>query len=282
MNMSKLSRVIGHGITLFFVALGVGFLVLGLNDGLNAWLDSNSTCTGGSCPDGGVRATFMILGISFIAAGLIGSVAVELVVRKTSGFLSQVSATPVSASSVTDAPVSVTPAMETIGDLLESRGIHLTGKLGAIANIHPQVIDLRGQRPGNAPTDPAAIGDYLKSFGISIDQDRLQNARVIQTSNVLQPEAVTVATSEPAVTETASLRESATIVRKRDRGETVGDQRLLELELEVTPVGRVPYRVTIASLVRESLAGLLIEGATLNVRVEEHNPNAVTIDWSEN
>jgi hypothetical protein len=77
-------------------------------------------------------------------------------------------------------------------------------------------------------------------------------------------------------------RESATIVRKKDRGETTGNQRLLELELEVHPVGKVPYRVQLASLVRESLAGLLIEGSNVNVRVDPGNPNNVTIDWSEN
>ena len=77
-------------------------------------------------------------------------------------------------------------------------------------------------------------------------------------------------------------RETATIVRKHDRGETAGNQRLLELDLEVLPAGRVPYRVKVASLVRSSLAGLLIEGSTLNVRVDPHDRNSVTIDWAEN
>ena len=40
--------------------------------------------------------------------------------------------------------------------------------------------------------------------------------------------------------------ERASIVRKRDRGATAANQRLLELELEVQPVGGVPYRVKIA------------------------------------
>jgi hypothetical protein len=77
-------------------------------------------------------------------------------------------------------------------------------------------------------------------------------------------------------------RERATIVRKRDRGATAGGQRLVEFELEVQPAGKAPYRVEVASLVRESLAGLLIEGSSLNVRVEPTDENRVSIEWGEN
>ena len=88
--------------------------------------------------------------------------------------------------------------------------------------------------------------------------------------------------TSPSAPQSAGARETATIVRKKDRGSTAGNQRLLELEIEVTPVGKVPYRVTVPTLVRESLAGLLIEGSSLNVRVDPHDKNNVTIDWSEN
>lgn len=280
--MSKLSRILGHGTALSFIAMGVGFLALGLNEQFRGWFEANSTCNGGSCPDGGIRTTFMILGISFIAVGVISSVVVEFALRKTSRLLSRLSAVPVAASGVTSSPASAAPTIETIGELLESRGIHLSESLGGIASIRPQVIDLRGQRAGASEADPDAIGDYLKMFGISIDPDKLRNARIIGESAPSHPENVATAPTESASPGTNFRRETATIVHKRDRGETAGNQRLLELELEVTPIGRVPYRVTVASLVRESLADLLIEGATLNVRVGDHDPNGVTIDWSEN
>ena len=280
--MSKFSRVLGHGTALLFIAMGLGFVALGLNERFGSWLDANSACNGGSCPDGAVRTTFLILGISFIAVGVIISVAVEFALRKTSRILSRVSAVPVAASPVTSSPVSAAPTIETIGELLESRGIHLSESLGELASIRPQVIDLRGQRSGGAPADPVAIGDYLKMFGISVDPAKLRNAQIIGGSDLVQAETLASVPPEFAPPAANLLRETATIVHKRDRGETVGNQRLLELELEVTPIGRVPYRVTVASLVRESLAGLLIEGATVNVRVDEHNPDAVTIDWSEN
>jgi len=77
-------------------------------------------------------------------------------------------------------------------------------------------------------------------------------------------------------------RLSATVIRKTDRGPVAGGQRLLEFELEVRPAVEPPYRVTVASLVRESLAGLLIEGGSLTVHAERGNPEQVTIDWSEN
>jgi hypothetical protein len=47
-------------------------------------------------------------------------------------------------------------------------------------------------------------------------------------------------------------------------------------------VGKAPYRVTVASLVRESLVSLLIEGSSLNVRVNPNDKNDVSIDWGEN
>jgi hypothetical protein len=121
---------------------------------------------------------------------------------------------------------------------------------------------------------------------VRIDEDVLRHATVVEDGEVVRAgthlaQSAAGAVAQPAP-ESELRRERATIVRKKDRGATAGGQRLVEFELEVQPAGRVPYRVDVASLVRESLAGLLIDGSTLNVRVDPANENAVTIDWGEN
>ena len=267
--MSTLSRWLGHGMAVFFILLGIGFLALGLTDGVTKWLDANSTCQGGNCGEANARSTFVILGVCFIAAGLVTGLATEYAIRKTRRLVAHMATFP----------GLETPTLESIGGFLEPFGIDLTAAKQANTRVDHRVIDLRGQRSGNVPTDREGLGAYLKSVGVNIDADILRGARVVhagQPAPAEQPATV----MEPQSSEL--LRETATIVRKKDRGQTAGDQRLLELELEVTPAGKVPYRVTVASLVRESLTGLLIEGSTLNVRVNPHAPNDVRIDWSEN
>ncbi|MGE3076852.1 MAG: hypothetical protein AB7N24_07580 [Dehalococcoidia bacterium] len=271
--MSTMSRWLGHGMGAFFILLGLGFLILGLSDGFTNWLDANSSCQGGNCGEDSVRSTFIILGVCFVGAGLITSLATEYAIRKTRRLVAHMATFP-----GLDAPT-----LESIGGFLEPFGIDLSTAQQANTRVDHRVINLRGQRTGKVPTDPEGLGDYLKSLGVSIDPEVLRSARVVRSD---EPAAGSVA-AEPAATvveprSSDLLRETATIVRKKDRGQTAGDQRLLELELEVTPAGKVPYRVTVASLVRESLTGLLIEGSTLNVRVNPHAPNDVRIDWSEN
>ena len=274
-GVSKPGRITGHGLGVFFILMGVGFVVAAMS-GVSDWLDENSTCTyGGSCPDSS-RNAFLIIGASFVGAGLFTSLLTELVIRKTQGMMSRIS------TFATTAPTS-----ETVADFLDDFGIKIDPGHDSNVNVQHQAIDLRGQRTGEVPTDPAGLNNYLKSFGINISDALLGNATVVEGGRAVQQG--TPAAGQPVTapltgspTATESKRERATIVRKHDRGETAGNQRLLELELEVTPVGGVPYRVTVASLVRESLAGLLIEGSTLNVRVDSRDSNAVTIDWSEN
>ncbi len=281
--MSMVGRIFGHGFGLFFMVLGAGFLALALNDGWANWLDENSTCTGGACSNDSAKGTFLIMGISFMATGLISSVATEFGVRKMRGIMRTFASGSADGSFDT---------MQGISDFLAPLGITIDPASNANVNVQQRTIDLRGQRHGReVPTDPTGLSEYLKSVGVNIDEDMLRNATVVD-SRAGGPEPATAMQSPSSAAAPASSfptsasdelrRERASIVRKKDRGETAGDQRLVEFELEVQPAGKVPYRVQVASLVRESLAGLLIEGSTLNVRVDPHDDNRVTIDWSEN
>lgn len=260
----------------FFFILGAVFFVLGMSDRVTSSLEENANCQSGSCAEGGVRLTFLILGVSFIGTGTLVSFLTEFSIRKTTSILGQVKEFSATGSAAD---------LEGITDFLKPFGITLDAATQANVNVETRTIDLRGQRSGEVPTDPAGLSAYLKSFGIAIDEDALREATVVRQGEL---ERLGVATRETpliaasVVTAEAGRRETATIVRKRDRGETADGQRLIEFELEVQPVGKVPYRVEVASLVRESLAGLLIEGSTLNVRVDPNNDNSVAIDWSEN
>ena len=279
--MSTFGRAIGHGMGILFMGLGALFIVLGVSDAFTNWLDANSTCVSGNCGADSARSTFLFVGLAFFVSGLITSVATEFAIRKTQRLMKHVG----------EYASNPATSVEGLSEFLEPFGIDLQPGTKANVNVGSRVIDLRGQRHGrDVPTDPAGLSDYLKSVGVSIDENLLRNATVMQGGEVVQPAQGPSASNEPTAARPVSIpssrdeleRETATIVRKHDRGETAGSQRLLELELEVLPAGRVPYRVKVASLVRSSLAGLLIEGSTLNVRVDPHDRNSVTIDWSEN
>ncbi len=273
--MSKASRVIGHGIGGFFIVFGLSFMFLGLNDGFTGWLDENSTCQSGACANDNVKVTFLILGGSFFMTGLITSLGTELAVRKTQRLVQHVTEFRESGS---------LDSMGGLSEFLKPFGVTIEPGSNADTNVQHRTIDLRHEREGDMPTDPAGLSNYLSSLGIKIDEAALRNATVVQDGEVVMaPEGSPVGVRRADNAESRDgRRESATIVRKKDRGETAGSQRLLELDLEVRPAGRAPYRVQVASLVRESLAGLLIEGSTLNVRVDSADENNVTIDWSEN
>lgn len=281
--MSTYGRIFGHGFGLFFMLQGGMFLAVALNDPWSNWLDENSVCDDGNCSDAGASTTFLVMGVSFIATGLISSLATEFAVRKTRGLMRTVSAAAGDGSLGT---------VEGISDFLAPFGISIDPAAGTNPSVRQRTLDLRGLRNGReVPRDPAGLSAYLKSIGVNIDEGALRNATVVSGGDVIQQGAVRVeeasvrAAAAPSAMGTSNedlRRERATIVRMRDRGETAGSQHLIEFELEVQPAGKVPYRVQVASLVRESLAGLLIEGATLNVRVDQSDDNQVTIDWSEN
>jgi hypothetical protein len=114
-----------------------------------------------------------------------------------------------------------------------------------------------------------SIAGFLKPFGIELSGATLRDP-------------ATTGMAAQLAAPSAPRRERATIIRKHDRGATAGQQRLVEFELEVAPASAAPYRVTVASLVRESLVGLLVEGGTLTVRVDQDDRENVTIDWTEN
>lgn len=281
--MSALGRVIGHGLGGFFMLFGLIFLVLGANGAFTSMFDGGLSCSGPNCASESVRMTFLTLGASFFFGGLLTSVITEFTVRKTRKLVSTVSEFATHPGDT-----------EGLSELLHGFGIDMDLSRANVSVERPLTLDLRRQRHGAVPTDPAGLSNYLKSLGVSIDEDVLRRASVVQGGQVIQAGSpvVTTAGSAPVagdaamfqspVTSDEGTRETATIVRKIDRGATAGNQRLLELEIEVTPAGKVPYRVTVASLVRESLASLLIEGSSLNVRVNPNDKNDVSIDWGEN
>jgi len=284
--MLTMGRFFGHGFGLFFIVFGGIFLAIAMNDGATSWLDRNSTCNYGDCSSGSARSAFYIVGGSFVAVGLLSSVATEIAVRKTRGIARSVS------KSVGRGSFN---SVEGIADFLAPFGIKVDPSDSANVNVQHRTIDLRDRRTGDVPTDPAGLSSYLKSVGVNIDEDVLRHATVVEGDRVVQQGRATVYSDSsqrgvewpapaPGVSSSGNelRRERAVIVRKRDRGETAGEQKLLELEIEVQPAGRVPYRVEIASLVRESLADLLIEGGNLNVRVDPSDDMRVTVDWSEN
>jgi hypothetical protein len=270
--MSKAGRFMGHGMAVFFFLLGAAFFVLGMSERFTSSLEENSNCQSGDC-DGGVRTTFLILGVSFMGTAGLLAFLTEYSIRKTTSIIGQVQDFAATGS---------TAGLEEVADFLKPFGISIDPATQANVNAAQQTIDLRNQRIGEVPTDPAGLSAYLKSVGVAIDESVLRNATVVHDSRASRLGAGSPAQTAPQAAGDETRPETATIVRKRDRGETSGNQRLIEFELEVRPVGKVPYRVQVASLVRESLAALLVEGSTLNVRVDSHDENAVTIDWSEN
>jgi len=253
-----------------FIALGALLLAAGLNE---SWLESlvgTQGCSVGRCPADDARPTFVIMGVSFLAVGLVTSLVTEFALRKTQRLMAQVSS-----FSTGEAQTG-----ESLANFLGEFGINIDPNR-ANMSVNERTIDLRGQHSGDVPTDPAGLSRYLQERGITIDEDALKNATIVDTGRSTE-NRLPAETTPFAESSSDLLRERATIVQKRDRGPAAGGQRFVEFELEVTPSGKPPYRVTVASLVRESLAALLIEGASLNVRVDPVNDNDVTINWGEN
>ncbi len=198
-----------------FVVSGLGMLFVAANTDWVRTLDSGATCAAGrNC--GSARTTLVMVGGSFVAAGLFSAVVPVVVARWVRRWTTRLT---------TPGPPLSAASAERLRALLTPLGVDLA----TAASAEP------------VAGAPAAGGSH--------------------------------GTAE---------RLSATILQKTDRGPVAGGQRLLEFELEVRPPVEPPYRVTVASLVRESLAGLLIEGSSLAVRAEQGNPEQVTIDWSEN
>lgn len=278
--MTKTGRAIGHGLGGFFIVAGIIMIGLGLNDAVTSQVDT-ANCTGSGCAGDSLRATLLIVGAAFIASGLLSSLLTEFIIRKTRGLMASV-------TTVSSNPGDLTG----ISEMLRDFGIQTDLSKAHVTTGRPVTLDLRNLRSGDVPTDPAGLSAYLKERGVSIDEDVIRRATVFKGGTLIhsaEPTSTPVETGgSKAAPPTAPVmnepgqRETANIVRKVDRGPTPGRQRLIEFELEVRPASKPPYRVTVASLVRESLADLLIEGSTLNVRVSPHDPNDVTIDWGEN
>ncbi|MCC6958299.1 MAG: hypothetical protein IT301_00495 [Dehalococcoidia bacterium] len=275
-----MGRSVGHGLGALFIVAGVIMVGLGLNDAVTGRFDT-ANCSGSGCASDTLRATLLITGVAFIASGLLSSLLTEFIIRKTRKLMASV-------TTVSSNPGDLTG----ISEMLRDFGIQTDLSKAHVTTGRPVTLDLRSMRTGEVPTDPAGLSAYLKERGVTIDEEALRRATIFQGGTLVhsaEPVVTSAGTSEPAPAgvgprsaDDSGQRETATIIRKTDRGPTPGRQRLLEFELEVRPASKPPYRVSVASLVRESLADLLIEGSTLNVRVNPHDANDVTIDWGEN
>lgn len=278
--MIGMGRSVGHGLGALFIVAGVIMVGLGLNDAVTGRFDT-ANCSGSRCASDTLRATLLITGVAFIASGLLSSLLTEFIIRKTRKLMASV-------TTVSSNPGDLTG----ISEMLRDFGIQTDLSKAHVTTGRPVTLDLRSMRTGEVPTDPAGLSAYLKERGVTIDEEALRRATIFQGGTLVhsaEPVVTSAGTSEPAPAgvgprsaDDSGQRETATIIRKTDRGPTPGRQRLLEFELEVRPASKPPYRVSVASLVRESLADLLIEGSTLNVRVNPHDANDVTIDWGEN
>lgn len=278
--MIGMGRSVGHGLGALFIVAGVIMVGLGLNDAVTGRFDT-ANCSGSGCASDTLRATLLITGVAFIASGLLSSLLTEFIIRKTRKLMASVS----TATAAPGDPNGIT-------DMLRGFGLNADVSNANLKVGRPVTLDLRSMRTGEVPTDPAGLSAYLKERGVTIDEEALRRATIFQGGTLVhsgEPVVTSAGTTEPTPAgvgprsaDDSGQRETATIIRKTDRGPTPGRQRLLEFELEVRPASKPPYRVSVASLVRESLADLLIEGSTLNVRVNPHDANDVTIDWGEN
>ena len=125
----------------FFFLLGAAFLVLGLNDGFTSAIEDNATCQPGSCAEGGVRMTFVILGVTFMATATLLAVATEFSIRKTTSIIGQVK---------TFSESGAANDLEGITDFLKPFGITIDPSTNSNVNVEHRTIDLRGQRSGDA------------------------------------------------------------------------------------------------------------------------------------
>lgn len=266
--VGKASLVGGILFSAVFLISGLAMLFVASNDGWVRTIDEGSTCANGNdC--GNARVTLLILGGSFTATGVFSLFLTFYVAKRVHRWPARLP--------------SVRP-LDTTGDmasLLESFGIEIPRGDPAKARFTENTITFPPEvriEPGSARLtleQAARVSDALRPLGIDLQPEVLVGGSMGDGEDQRTPGA-----GPPAV---AGLRpERATILRKYDRGATAGQQRLIEFELEVTPASAAPYRVTVASLVRESLVGLLVEGGTITVRVDPRDPQNVTIDWSEN
>jgi hypothetical protein len=71
---------------------------------------------------------------------------------------------------------------------------------------------------------------------------------------------------------------TATIVAIRQGGGMINFQPIMALDLTVMPPGGAPYPVTVSQPVPPNLAGRLAPGASLRVKIDPHNQQALWID----
>lgn len=253
-----------------FLLSGAAMLLVAMNDDWVGEIDSGATCASGADCGGSVRSTLLIVGGSFTATGLFSGALTYYIARRARRWV-----THLATAQPLDSTENITAFLKPFGIDLSRANLSSATVTEPTVNLRPEIrVEPGGERL--TPEEAARVSDALRPLGINLDPGALRSAG---------DAAVSTSRSSAASDEappSALRRERATILRKHDRGATAGQQRLVEFELEVTPATSPPYRAVVASLVRESLVGLLVEGGMLTVRVDPYDRENVSIDWSEN
>ena len=101
------------------------------------------------------------------------------------------------------------------------------------------------------------------------------------TTNVtVSPPVVIDMRAQQPMVAGAMLAGRATIDAVRDLNVTYDHQKLYELDLDVQPDSQAPYRLTHRVLVPEASVGRIAKGSSLPIRVSEHQPSQLVVDWA--
>ncbi|HEY6396228.1 MAG TPA: hypothetical protein VIX82_02120 [Solirubrobacteraceae bacterium] len=77
---------------------------------------------------------------------------------------------------------------------------------------------------------------------------------------------------------TTGVDATATLVAVRQGGGMINFEPIMALDLTVMPPGGAPYPVTVSQPVPPNLAGRLVPGASLRVKIDPHNQQSLWID----
>ena len=129
--------------------------------------------------------------------------------------------------------------------------------------------------------DPALL-QQLQQVGMAIaDQLDDQPFGFTTTSVTVSPPVVIDVRAQQPMEAGAMLAGRATIDAVRDLNVTYAEQKLYELDLEVQPDGRPTYALTHRVLVPEASVGRTSRRSTsLPIRVSEHEPSQLVVDWA--
>jgi hypothetical protein len=97
-------------------------------------------------------------------------------------------------------------------------------------------------------------------------------------TGMAQAQAMMQQQTSAASIASTGIAASATIVAIRQGAGMINFQPIMELDLTVMPSGGAPYPVTVAQPVPPNLAGRLVPGGSLRVKIDPHNQQSLWID----